>query len=799
MFGEGDGDTGSAQWLFTHSPILNDVGGVTLILQTCFQVLSIGEIVGLEDTTGGNPVDEHARPNVEPTRRTVPNSDHASGLLSNDERTRMRLVFDQAPGFMAILVGPSLTYDVVNKAYYQLVGHRDLVGRPVREALPELAGQGYFELLDEVASKKEPFVGHEMEVRFQRTPNSPLEQIFIDLLFQPILEPDGTFIGIFIQGHDVTGRVHAQKALNESNERWRVAVEGSRDGVWDWNVLTNEVIYSKRWKEILGYDESELQDRFSTWRELLHPEDRDVVLEKMNTAARDDVPFHVEYRLKCKDGSWKWVLSRGIVVARDDRTALRLAGTMSDISGKKESEEAIWRHASFDALTGLPNRRLFRDRLEQEIKNAERSRTSMAVMFIDLDRFKEVNDLLGHDAGDRLLKEASARLRSCIRASDTVARLGGDEFTVILPDLSDNAHLEQVAEKIIHFISLPFQVNGDAAYISASIGITVYPRDAKDAEELIRNADQAMYAAKNAGRSRLRFFTRAMQKDAQMRLRLARDLRSALSKRQLHAFFQPIVDLKTNSIVKAEALLRWEHPTRGWISPTLFIPLAEETGLIHSIGDWILGEAVAYSKKWTKHLGRPFEISVNRSPVEFMVGSSDFAWRHIFADGGLDGCGISVEITEGVLLNASSHVAETLLQFRDAGIHVALDDFGTGYSSMSYLLNLHIDYLKIDQSFVRDIVNNRGSQTIAETMIVMAHRLGMKVIAEGVENQEQAAFLREASCDFGQGYLFERPLPATKFEELLESGPIAVLQEAASTPKPRTSVHRRDDGSLVGI
>lgn len=417
----------------------------------------------------------------------------------------------------------------------------------------------------------------------------------------------------------------------------------------------------------------------------------------------------------------------------------------------------------------MPNRRLFRDRLQQETHKAHRSGNQVALLFIDLDRFKEVNDLLGHDAGDQLLVEAASRLTACVRDADTVARLGGDEFTVILTDLRNHPHVEFLAQKIISKLAEPYRLKDEMAHISASVGITLYPADAADPEKLIRNADQAMYAAKGGGRNQFRFFTKSMQKDAHKRVRLIHDLRKALAGGQLQVHFQPIVDLSSDRIVKAEALLRWNHPKLGFIEPGEFVSLAEESGLIHDIGDWVFMEAASWAEQWGASQGKPFEISVNRSPVQFMAKSA-IDWSDFLAKKGLPPRSVAVEITEGVLLNASSIVAETLDKYRDGGIQVALDDFGTGYSSLAYLKRFHIDYLKIDQSFIQDIEANQGSRSIAESMIAMAHKLGLKVIAEGIEKAEQAAVLRAVGCDYGQGFLFSRAVPPEEFGRLLAHG-----------------------------
>ncbi|HVL74580.1 MAG TPA: EAL domain-containing protein [Noviherbaspirillum sp.] len=555
-------------------------------------------------------------------------------------------------------------------------------------------------------------------------------------------------------------------------ERYRLAVEGSGDGVWDWDIRSDTVYYSPRWKDILGHAEHEIGSSTVEWEHRLHPQDRSAAMAALEACLQGrKAALSSEHRLRCRNGEWKWVLLRARVVERDaGGKPLRMTGTMSDISRRRQSEERVWQHANYDMLTALPNRRLFRDRLEQEVKKAQRTGWQLALLFIDLDRFKEVNDLLGHDAGDMLLRQAAQRLAGCVRDSDTVARLGGDEFTVILPGIEQMECVGKVADKILHALGEPFRLGNEVAYLSGSVGITIFPDDAREPEELIRNADQAMYGAKHAGRNQFSYFTRSMQERAHARLRLAGDLRGALAAGQLQVYYQPVVELGSGRIVKAEALLRWHHPELGEVSPSDFIPLAEESGLIMQIGDWVFRQAAACSQRWSERLGHPFQIGVNKSPVQFMAPVGEGDWATYLQQLGLAGSSISVEITEGLLLNASPLVSERLLAYRDAGIQVAIDDFGTGYSSMAYLKKFDIDYLKIDRSFVRDMTSDDGDRAIAESVIVMAHRLGLKVIAEGIETPEQMELLRAADCDFGQGFLYAQAAPPDEFERLLLEG-----------------------------
>jgi diguanylate cyclase (GGDEF)-like protein/PAS domain S-box-containing protein len=442
---------------------------------------------------------------------------------------------------------------------------------------------------------------------------------------------------------------------------------------------------------------------------------------------------------------------------------------MRDITQKKKTDELIWNQANFDTLTGLPNRRMFRDRLEQEIKKAHRANLQLALLFIDLDHFKEVNDTLGHNIGDILLIEAARRIGGCVRESDTVARLGGDEFTVILSEQGDVDSVARIAQNIIDALVAPFQLDEERAFISASIGITFFPDDAADVDALLKNADQAMYAAKTQGRNRYHYFTSSMQETAKTRMRIANDLRGALADRQFGLLYQPIVTLANGAIHKAEALVRWQHPTRGLISPTEFIPVAEGTGMIVEIGDWVFREAASQAAHWRASHYAKFQISINVSPIQFGHKGANFkAWLEYMQELGLPGQSVVVEITEGLLMDAHASVTGQLLAFRDAGIRVSLDDFGTGYSSLSYLKKFHIDYLKIDQSFVHALESDSNDMALCEAIIVMAHKLGLKVIAEGVETEGQRNLLAAAGCDYGQGYLFSKPISSEEFETLLK-------------------------------
>ena len=446
-----------------------------------------------------------------------------------------------------------------------------------------------------------------------------------------------------------------------------------------------------------------------------------------------------------------------------------ITGTARNISELNASREEIYRNAYYDSLTELPNRRLFHDRLEQDVRHAARTGNALALLFIDLDCFKEVNDRSGHAAGDMLLRESARRISACVRATDTVARIGGDEFTVILTAVNKVSHVEILAQDVLDALATPFRIDEKEVHVSGSIGVTLYPQDANSPGDLVRNADQAMYVAKQAGRNRFSFFTVAMRDSAWVRLQIIDELRHALAKEQLEVFYQPIVHLETGVIAKAEALVRWHHPRHGVVLPGEFIGLAEETGLIDDIGAWVLAEAAARAREWSALIGKPFQISVNKSPAEFIGRTLMKSWDAELALLGGAGKQIAVEITEGLLLNDTPGILDQLGQLAQAGVQFSIDDFGIGYSSMSYLKKFKVDFLKIDQSFVSDITTNLYSSVFAETIVLMAHKLGLKVIAEGVETAEQRDFLKTMGCDYAQGFLFSKPTSSACFERLLAS------------------------------
>lgn len=584
----------------------------------------------------------------------------------------------------------------------------------------------------------------------------------------------GVFLSALLGGiaYFAVTRSQTQQALEKSNQefntseqRWMLALESTGDGLWDWYVPEARIVYSDRWKSMLGFLPHEFDHQPESWHKRIHEDDYPAamaMLQQVLSGERDH--YAMEYRMACKDGSWKWVFDRGMVFKRDeDGMSIRLLGTLADISKIKQSEEVIWQYANVDTLTGLPNRRMFFERLDQQLRQVKHNNHKVAIIFLDLDRFKEVNDSQGHDQGDRLLQQAGQRLTHCLDENGQVARLGGDEFVLML----SNAHagyVEDLAQKVIDSLSEPFKLEQTHAYVAASLGIAIFPDDASNKEDLMKRVDQAMYASKQKGGNCFTYFTPRMQEQAERRMQLSHDLHMAINGQQFFLEYQPVVNLQTNAVLKAEALIRWQHPDKGVIPPMEFICIAEDTLLIVPIGEWVFKSAIEQCRQWRTSLNPDFQVAINKSPVQFAAEyKRQHDWLKEILHGSSERNMVVVEITERLLLDANTQVSERLAKYQQAGVQVALDDFGTGYSALSYLKKFPIDYVKIDRSFVGELGTSTEDEALCRAIIMMAHSLGMQVIAEGIENQRQLEILRDMGCDFGQGFYFSRPLRPDDF------------------------------------
>ena len=576
----------------------------------------------------------------------------------------------------------------------------------------------------------------------------------------------------FIVGsaQDLTEKIEAQRALHQSEERYALAARGTNDGLWDWSLASDRIYYSPRWKNMIGCEENEISDMPDEWFSRVHREDIEHLHAVLHMHLRGGSPhFECEYRLRDSKGNYRWMQGRGLALFDSEGRATRLTGSQTDIADRKHAEGQLERNAYYDALTGLPNRALFSDRLSRTIRRGNRDADlTFAVLFLDIDRFKKINDSLGHLTGDQLLIEASQRFAQCLRPGDTVSRLGGDEFAILLDDLSGIEDVHQVAGRIHDEMRAPFDLDGHEAFVTVSIGIALGQGGDQDAQELLRGADTAMYRAKGAGRGHHQVFEAGMHQRAVHMLELETDLWRALERRELRLYYQPIIALESGAIQGFEALVRWQHPERGLVSPGDFIPLAEENGLIVPIGWWVLEEACRQAQLWQNRFSQSaLFMSVNLSSRQItqtdMMARVTGALERTEFDAGL----LKLEITESAIMENTEAAAEILSQVKTLRVGFAMDDFGTGYSSLSYLHRFPLDVIKIDRSFVSQMTPQARDREIVNTIVSMAHGLKLSVVAEGVETVEQLQELRKMRCEFAQGFYVSRPLPADQIEQLL--------------------------------
>lgn len=576
-------------------------------------------------------------------------------------------------------------------------------------------------------------------------------------------------VGFHLIARDITERKQMEKSLRESEERYALAVRGANDGLWDWNLVADEIYFSPRWKAMLGYSENAIRNSPGEWFNLVHPEDLAHLNAEIDAHLQGQIDdFECEYRMRDSEGSYRWMLSRGAAIRDNTGKAVRVAGSQTDITERKATEQLLLRNALHDTLTNLPNRALFMDRLGLAVHRAKRRNDyRFAVLFLDLDRFKSVNDSLGHIIGDQLLVNVGQRLAVCLRPGDTVARLGGDEFAILLEEIHSVNDATDVASRIREVMKQPVRLGGQELFISASIGIALGDGEHNQAEDLLRNADVAMYRAKGrGGKGRAQVFDAGMHAHTQSLLQLEAELSLAVERGELCIHYQPIVSVHDGAVAGFEALLRWEHPERGLLPPEAFMPVAEESGLIAAIDSWALKESCRQLRQWQRW-HPSLTVSVNVSGKQF--GQKDIAGQVVAAlqESGIAPDSLCLEITETVTMQDPQEAEVIFTRLRALGVQLHMDDFGTGYSSLYYLHRFRFDAFKIDRSCIQGMIMDKEHAELVRALVTLATSLGVRVIAEGVETAEQHEQLQSQRCAQAQGHYISPPLAPAAMERLL--------------------------------
>lgn len=673
--------------------------------------------------------------------------------------------------------GTALT-TIYNDAFRSLLGSRNAgkLGLPLQELWAEVWPA--VSPMIEAALQGQSSSGQDVPVRTRRS--GRLENAFVTFSNSPILDENGAVMGVFFTCLETTGKMQALRrqkrkkaALENATKNLTDIVNHAAVGILQITLSGHIRLANRNFCEMLARPDTDLLGRHVS--EIIFEDDRRAVRQAWRRLLATEETMTLETRFILPDGSHIWASNSISLIANEKGDAQYAVSVIQDITNRKGDEERIRHLATHDPLTSLPNRALLHDRLTQAIEKARLARKQMGVLFLDLNRFKIVNDSLGHDIGDELLRRIATRLNGIVREGDTVARLGGDEFVIVLERIDEVTDITTVAANVLQAVAEPLRLAGHEISVSTSIGACIYPRDGTDAVTLMKHADVAMYQAKEFGAGTFRFYNPKMNVAVLDRLLSETGLQRALERQEFVLHYQPRFSAETGVIVAVEALLRWQHPEKGLISPAEFIPLAEEIGLISKIGEWVLQEACRQNRQWQRKGLPAIPVSVNVSSKQLQSSALLEILPRVLQGTGLESKWLELELTESSLMEDIDQVQKTLLDIRRLGISLSIDDFGTGYSSLNYLRMLPIDYLKIDRTFITGLVNDPDDSSIVSATIALAHEMNLKVVAEGVTTQEQLRFLAERKCDQVQGYMCCRPLPADDLENFLAENKSCML------------------------
>jgi len=655
-----------------------------------------------------------------------------------------------------------------NFAFDKLVGrsHLETLGSKIAKCLPlELNGQQ----IEEQNYPSQTVLANKTKKRDVYTHRAQENENSLDISTSCFHFDEYEYCAILII-HDITNSLKTLDQVMESEERYELAASGCNDGLIDWDLNTGKTYYSEGWKIMLGFNDQEIGNSPDEWLNRVHPDDLSNLKNTYTNALKEkSKQLEVEYRINDSKDNYLWMRFRAVAVTNKRFPKGRIVGWQTNIGVQKAIEEQFRIDALHDKLTKLPNRTLIIDRLHNLIQRAKRhSEHKFAVLFIDVDRFKIVVDSLGHSTTDKLLVMLADRLKNVLRDGDSIGRFGGDEYVILLDSVLNESEVMMIVKRIQKSVSDSFHVDKQEIHITLSIGIAMNSTETENPEELLRDADNAMYRAKTKGHACHEFFDKEMHTHALDRLNLEADLRRAIVNKELAVYYQPIISLKTGKIVRSEALLRWFHPKRGLIPPVDFITLAEETGIIISLGEWVLTTALHQAKEWEEFGLQPTMVSVNFSSKQFHQPDLVKFVKNILNNVGVEKTTLEIEITENSAMQDIDNTTEILNGLKEIGVQLSIDDFGIGYSSLNYLKHFPLDCIKIDRSFIRNLHQNKDNLSITSAIIAMAHSLDLRVVAEGIETKEQLSILREKGCDEGQGFLFSKAISAKDTTHLLK-------------------------------